>query len=308
MEHRAPASERPDSANCPSAATSETGWYVRSGAQPQRSDGGAQQVSRQSLERRLLKAVGKAVTEFELIAQGDKLLVGLSGGKDSYTLLVLLQALARRAPVDFEIVAVNLNPGYEGYRPDVVREFAERRGVVIHMLEAPIEALVAKHIAPGQAACPLCSRIRRGAFYTLANQIGATKLALGHHLDDALETLLMNLFYAGVLRGMPPKLERDEGPPAVIRPLCYALERDIAAYAAIEGFPVIPCASPHCAASDRRRQVIKRLLRELEAEHPDVKTQMRRALGNVQPEALFDASLRALARNGVGPGPAAPGE
>jgi tRNA 2-thiocytidine biosynthesis protein TtcA len=250
-----------------------------------------QSVARARLERRLLKAVGQAVHDFEMIAEGDRILVGLSGGKDSYTLLALLQQLQRRAPISFEIEAVNLDPGYSGYQPQVVRGFAESQAVKIHMLEAPIEQLVAKHIRPGQAACPLCSRIRRGSFYTLARQIGATKLALGHHLDDVIETVLMNMFYAGALRGMPPRLEREEGPPTVIRPLCYALERDIASYAELRQFPLIPCASEHCAASDRRRQVVKRLLADLEQEHPDLKTQMRRALANVHGDALFDLAL-----------------
>lgn len=246
------------------------------------------------LERKLLKAVGQAIDDFSLIEQGDRVLVGLSGGKDSCALLVLLQALQRRSPVRFELVAANLDPGYAGYQPEIVRAFAERWGVEVHMLQAPIEQLVAQHLEPGQAACPLCSRIRRGALYTLAKRIGANKLALGHHLDDVVETLLMNLFYAGALRGMPAKLVREEGPPQVIRPLCYALERDVAAYAQAQRFPVIPCASPHCAAEDRRRQVVKRLLNQLETEHPDIKTQMRRALGNVHRDALFDLSLLAL--------------
>ena len=249
------------------------------------------------LERRLLRCVGQAIEHFKLIEAGDVVLAALSGGKDSYAMLALLQQLQRRAPIAFELVAVNLDPGYQGYRAEIVKAFAEQRGVSIHMLQAPVERLVAEHIKPGQPACPLCSRMRRGAFYTLAERIGANKLALGHHLDDALETLLMNTFYAGALRAMPPRLEREDGPPTVIRPLCYALERDIAAYAELSAFPVIPCASPHCAAPDRRRQVIKRLLGDLEQEHPDLKTQMRRALGNVHANSLFD---RALLKSQVG--------
>ena len=244
------------------------------------------------MERRLLRSVGKAVGDFSLIQADDRILVGLSGGKDSYTLLRMLLLLQKRAPVAFELHAVNLDPGYAGYQPQVVRNWVEAQGVQIHMLEAPIERLVAEKIAPGQAACPLCSRIRRGSFYTLANKLGFNKLALGHHLDDALETLLLNLFYSGSLRAMPPLLRREEGPPSVIRPLCYVLERDIVAYAQAVNFPIIPCASPHCAAADRRRQVIKGLLSQLEQSHPDLKTQMRKALGNVDPKFLFDPTLR----------------
>jgi len=245
------------------------------------------------LERRLLTATGQAIGDFGLIEQGDRVLVGLSGGKDSYTLLAMLLLLQHKAPVRFEIEAVNLDPGYPGYRAGVVEDFAKQHGVCIHMLQAPIQQLVAEKLSPNQAACPLCSRIRRGAFYTLANRIGCNKLALGHHLDDVIETVLMNMFYAGALRGMPPLLQREEGPPIVIRPLCYALERDIAAYAQARAFPLIPCASPHCADADRRRQVIKRLLADLETTHPDIKTQMRKALANVHPEGLFDFALRA---------------
>lgn len=248
------------------------------------------------LERRLGRAVGQAVADFGMIAAGDRVLVALSGGKDSATLLELLLRLQRRAPVPFTLEAVNLDPGYADYQPEVVRRFAETQGVRIHLLQAPVEQLVAEKLAPGQAACPLCSRIRRGAFYTLARREGFTKLALGHHLDDLLETLLINLFYAGTLRAMAPALEPKDGPPTVIRPLCYALERDIAAYAQARALPVIPCASPHCAATDRRRQVIKRLLASLEAEHPDLKLKMRKALTNVQPATLLDPALLRLVR------------
>ncbi|MBK8479612.1 MAG: tRNA 2-thiocytidine(32) synthetase TtcA [Proteobacteria bacterium] len=248
------------------------------------------------LERKLARALGQAVADFGMITAGDRVLVALSGGKDSATLLELLLRLQRRAPIAFTLEAVNLDPGYADYQPEVVRRFAEERGVRIHLLRAPVEQLVAEKLAPGQAACPLCSRIRRGAFYTLARREGFTKLALGHHLDDLLETLLINLFYAGTLRAMAPALAPKDGPPTVIRPLCYALERDIAAYAAARQLAVIPCASPHCGASDRRRQVIKHLLATLEHDDPDLKQRMRKALANVQPASLLDPRLLRLAR------------
>jgi tRNA 2-thiocytidine biosynthesis protein TtcA len=253
-------------------------------------DAQATKKSGQALERRILKATGEAVADFSLIEDGDRILVGLSGGKDSYTLLHVLRLLQQRAPVKFELFAVNMNPGYADYQPEVVRQWAEEQGVEIHLLKASIEALVAEKIKPGQAACPLCSRIRRGAFYSLCQKEGFNKLALGHHLDDAVETLLINLLYAGVIRSMAPKLAREE-PPEVIRPLSYVLERDISAYCTEKNFPVIPCASPHCGASDRRRQVIKGILHELEKEHADIKTQMRRAMRNVDAASLFDIGL-----------------
>lgn len=243
------------------------------------------------LQRRLLKAAGKAIEDFELIADGDRILVGLSGGKDSYVLLLVLLELQKRAPIRFEIIGVNLDPGYETYRPEVVQRFAEERGVEMQMVQAPIRELIETKLAAGEIACPLCARMRRGTLYTTANRLGCNKLALGHHLDDALETLLMNLFYSGSLRAMPPRLVREDGPPEVIRPLCYALERDIAAYAQALAVPVIPCASPSCGTGDQRRQSMKRLLDQLEGEHADVRHQMRKALSNVDPRFLYDQNL-----------------
>ncbi|MBW2736759.1 MAG: tRNA 2-thiocytidine(32) synthetase TtcA [Deltaproteobacteria bacterium] len=245
------------------------------------------------LRRRLLKAMGQAIEDFTLIEADDRVLVGLSGGKDSYTLLLLLLELQRKAPVRFELVAANLDPGYDTYQPEVVQAFAKEQGVEIHMLKAPIREMIETKLAPGDVACPLCARIRRGTLYTLAKKIGANKLALGHHLDDALETLLMNLFYSGSLRSMPPKLVRDEGPPTVIRPLCYAMERDIAAFSVALELPTIPCASPSCGSDEGRRQVIKGVLAQLESEHPDLKHQARKALCNVDPRFLFDRELLA---------------
>lgn len=239
------------------------------------------------LERRLTRNAGQAIGDFGLIDEGDRVLVGLSGGKDSYTLLLILQLLQRRAPIRFEIEAANLDPGFDGYRTDVVARFAQQRGVPMHQIEAPVAQLIEEHIEEGKTPCPICARMRRGALYTLANRIGANKLALGHHLDDALETLLLNLFYAGSLRSMPPRLAREEGPPVVIRPLCYALERDIAAYAQAQAFPIVDEKGPACDKPDLRRQRIKALLSELEAEHGDLKTQMRKALGNVHHDALY---------------------
>ncbi|MCB9557017.1 MAG: tRNA 2-thiocytidine(32) synthetase TtcA [Deltaproteobacteria bacterium] len=241
----------------------------------------------QGTELRLItKEVGRAIGDFALIEDGDRVMVAVSGGKDSYALLHALLALKRRAPVDFAIEAVNLDPGYPGYQTRVVKDHVEDLGVKIHMLDAPIHQLVQEKIAPGQPACPLCSRIRRGTFYTLCQRLGFNKLALGHHLDDAVETLLMNMFYGGAMRAMPPILVRDEA-PAVIRPLCYVLERTISDYARAVELPVIPCASAHCADADRRRQVIKRHLTMLEADHPEIKNSVRRAMGNIDPRFLF---------------------
>ncbi|MFH1131098.1 MAG: tRNA 2-thiocytidine(32) synthetase TtcA [Pseudomonadota bacterium] len=245
----------------------------------------------QTLERKIRKAVGKAVGDFGLIERGDRILVCVSGGKDSYTLLHVLRLLQERAPIRFELQAVNLDPGYLGFQKEVVKEWVENNGVKIHMVDAPIREMVEEKFGPNTAGCPLCARIRRGVFYTLAKKIDCNKLALGHHLDDVIETLLLNLFYSGSMRAMPPLLRRNE-PPSVIRPLCYVTEKDITDFASVMGFPVFPCASEHCADSDQRRQVIKGILSGLEKTHPDLKNQMRHALGNIDPKFLWDVRLK----------------
>lgn len=242
------------------------------------------------IERKLLRATGRAIGDFGLIAEGDHILVGLSGGKDSYTLLVLLKKLQERAPIRFIVEGANVDPGFSGYRTDEIERFANNNGVKLHSVSAPIAQLIETHIEPEKPACPLCSRMRRGALYTLAQQIGANKLALGHHLDDVIETVLMNMLFAGTLRGMPPFLRRDEEGPDVIRPLCYALEQDIADYARASKFPIVQCPAPHCDCADNtgQRQTIKRLLNDLQITHKDIKTQMRKALGNVQHSTLLE--------------------
>ncbi len=247
----------------------------------------------QKIERRLLHDVGRAIADFRLIEDGDHILIGLSGGKDSNVLLVLLQKLARRAPIHFTLEAAHVDDGYVGDEVQSVRAFAQAQGIPFHATSAPIRSLVEAHLEKGEIACPLCARMRRGTLYTLAKRLECNKLALGHHLDDALETLLMNLFYAGSLRAMPPHLIRDEGPPEVIRPLCYALERDVATYAHALDLPILPCTCPNCGQGDQRRQAMKRLIDDLENQHSDVRTQMRKALGNVNGDALYDLRLNA---------------
>lgn len=245
---------------------------------------------RERYQKRLLKVAGQAIADYLMIADGDRILVALSGGKDSYVLLLILLELRRRAPVHFELIAANVDPGFVDYNPTPIQSFADQYGVALHLLAAPIQSLIEEQLDSGDLACPLCARMRRGVLYTFAKKMNCNKLALGHHFDDAAETLLMNLFYSGSLRSMPPRYIRDQGPPELIRPLAYALEDDISAYAATLDLPLVSCASPSCNSENQHRQRMKELLSQLAAAHPDIKTQMRKAIANADLRFLYDAS------------------
>ncbi|HET6439033.1 MAG TPA: tRNA 2-thiocytidine(32) synthetase TtcA, partial [Anaeromyxobacter sp.] len=221
------------------------------------------------LERRLLRATAEAVRDFDLIRAGDRILVAVSGGKDSYTLLHLLQRLRERAPVEFELVAVNLDQGQPGYPAQVVEGHFLAVGVSYRMIRRDTYSVVKRVVKEGKSTCAACSRFRRGILYDAAVELGCTKIALGHHRDDLIETLLLNALYAGSLKAMPPRLRSDDGRNVVIRPLCYADEADIAAFAAAMAFPVVPCDL--CGSQPNlRRKRVKALLAELSAEHPAV--------------------------------------
>ncbi len=247
------------------------------------------------LERRLLRATSEAVRDFDLVRDGDRILVAVSGGKDSYTLLHLLMRLRERAPVRFELVAVNLDQGQPGFPAHVLEGHFRAVGVPYRMLRKDTFSIVKRLVPDGKTTCSVCSRLRRGILYNAAVEMGCSKIALGHHRDDLVETLLMSALYAGALKSMPPRLRSDDGRNVVIRPMCYAAEEDIAAFAAAMRFPVVPCDLCGSQPNLRRRRV-KELLSDLSRENRAVKGNLLHALGKVVPSHLLDRRL--LARLG----------
>jgi tRNA 2-thiocytidine biosynthesis protein TtcA len=246
--------------------------------------------AREKLERRLLRATARAVEDFDLVREGDRILVAISGGKDSYTLLHLLMRLRERAPIDFELVAVNLDQGQPGFPAHVVEEHLRSVGVPYRMLRKDTYSIVKRLVPEGKTTCPVCSRLRRGILYNAAVELGCTKIALGHHRDDLIETLLMNALYAGSLKSMPPRLRSDDGRNVVIRPMCYVAEEDVAAFAAAMRFPIVPCDLCGSQPNLRRRRV-KELLAGLARENRAVKGNLLNALGAVVPSHLLDRAL-----------------
>lgn len=244
------------------------------------------------LERRLLGQVARASREFRLIEPGDRVMVAVSGGKDSLGLLHLLRRLQQRAPFGFSLVAVNLDQGQPGFPSEVLPEYFAREGYDYRVVREDTYSIVKEKVPAGRTACSLCSRLRRGVLYNVAVELGATKLALGHHRDDVLETLLLNLLYGGQLRAMPARLRSDDGRNVVIRPLVHCAERDLQAFADERAFPIIPCDI--CGSqANHRRLYVKRLLAELERENPKLRGNLYAALGNVRPTHLYDTALLA---------------
>ena len=250
----------------------------------------AQGTPDRKLEKRLLHQVGRAIQEFGLIEDRDRILVGVSGGKDSFTLLYLLQRLRERAPIRFDLVACNLDQGHPGFPAQRLEEYLRAQGCEVRMLREDTYSVVKRLTPEGATACAVCSRLRRGILYSAAAEMGCTKIALGHHRDDLIESLLLSMLFAGKIRTMPPKLRSDDGRNTVIRPLCFATEADIAAFAESAAFPIIPCDL--CGSQENlQRKRVKRLLTELEREHPGVRASVFAALGNVMPTHLLDARL-----------------
>ena len=242
------------------------------------------------LAKRLRRQVGEAIADFNLIGAGDRVMVCLSGGKDSYGLLEVLLQLQHRAPVDFEIIAVNLDQKQPGFPARVLPEYLGSRGVPFRIVEQDTYSVVKRVIPEGKTMCSLCSRLRRGILYRVAGELGATRIALGHHRDDILATFFLNLFHAGKLKAMPAKLVSDDGRHVVIRPLAYVREDDLAAYAQLKGFPIIPCTL--CGSQENlQRKVIRDLLRQWEKQHPGRVASILRALQDVRPSHLMDRKL-----------------
>jgi tRNA 2-thiocytidine biosynthesis protein TtcA len=245
------------------------------------------------LEARIAKKATKAITEFGLIEDGDRVMVGLSGGKDSWALIQILDVLRRRAPIDFSLVAVNVDSGYEGYQHDLVRQACADRGWEFHHVPTSIGDTIDTVLDADETPCSLCARLRRGVLYRMASELGATKIALGHHADDVVETLLLNAFFAGSLKAMPARLISDNRRHVVIRPLIYVWEEETRAYARASSLPVIGCCCPACGDLSLQRQRVKRLLMELEREHPDIKQSILKATGNVHLRHLLDVRAAA---------------
>lgn len=242
------------------------------------------------LEKKLLHQVGRAIEDFGLIEAGDRILVGVSGGKDSFTLLHLLQQLQRSAPIPFSLIACNLDQGHPGFPARQLEAHLRSTGVEVLMLREDTYSAVKRLVPEGKTACSVCSRLRRGILYGAAERQGCTKIALGHHRDDLIESLLLSMLFAGKIRSMPPRLRSDDGRNVVIRPLCYAAEADIAQFAGEKKFPIIPCDL--CGSQENlQRKRVKRLLDELERDHPGVRASLLGAMGNVMPEHLLDPRL-----------------
>jgi tRNA 2-thiocytidine biosynthesis protein TtcA len=247
------------------------------------------------LERRIARATGRAVADFKLIEEGDRILVAISGGKDSWALLRVLDKMRKRAPFRFELVAANIDQGYAGFRQDAIEDYVAARGYEYHMEYFNIAKLIEEKTAPGSTPCALCSRMRRGALYGLAEKHGCNKIALGHHLDDFIETALLNMLFVGRLAAMAPKLLSDDGKNVVIRPLVYVEEKEIRAYAQKMHFPIVCCQCPimcgETVHGDYKRRMLKKLIDELEVAIPGVRHSLIASLGNAQPSHLLDRDL-----------------
>src|SRR5687767_1613628 len=242
------------------------------------------------LAKRLRRQVGEAIADFGMIQAGDRVMVCLSGGKDSHAMLDVLLSLKDKAPVSFELIAVNLDQKQPGFPEHVLPEYLESRGVPFRIVEQDTYSIVKRVIPEGQTMCSLCSRLRRGVLYRVAGELGASKIALGHHRDDVLATFFLNLFHGGQLKAMPAKLASDDGKHVVIRPLAYVAEADLAAYAEARRFPIIPCTL--CGSQDNlQRKQVGEILREWQRRHPGRIESIVRALTEVRPSHLLDRKL-----------------
>ena len=266
-----------------------------------------QQYSLNKVAKRLQRNTGKAIADFNMIGEGERVMVCLSGGKDSFTLLDILVALQKRAPVNFELAAVNLDQKQPGFPAHVLPDFCRAEGIPFHVIEQDTYSVVKRVVPEGKTTCGLCSRLRRGALYEFAAKNGFTRIALGHHRDDIVETFFLNLFNGGRIKAMPPKLLSDDGRNVVIRPMAYCAEEDIRRYAEAREFPVIPCNL--CGSQPNlQRQAIKAMLTEWKRKHPGRVENIFRAMGHVSPSQLADRELFDFVNLGIDPGHAGKSE
>ncbi|MCW4149022.1 tRNA 2-thiocytidine(32) synthetase TtcA [Halomonas janggokensis] len=274
----------------PALATADATSSLSEAADTSESQDVRQKREFNKLQKRLRREAGNAIIDYRMIDEGDRVMVCLSGGKDSYTMLEMLLSLQRNAPVNFSLIAVNMDQKQPGFPEHVLPTYLEQRGVDYHILERDTYSVVKEKTPEGKTTCALCSRLRRGSLYGFAEEIGATKIALGHHREDILETLFLNMFFGGSLKSMPPKLLSDDGKNIVIRPLAYCKEADIAEYARLMAFPIIPCNL--CGSQpNMQRQVVKEMLAEWNKKHPGRLESMFKAVTNVAPSQLADRDL-----------------
>ncbi|MBC8017916.1 MAG: tRNA 2-thiocytidine(32) synthetase TtcA [Verrucomicrobia bacterium] len=253
---------------------------------------GLEDIRNLPLFRKLRHGVGRAIADFGLIAEGDRVAVAVSGGKDSYTMLLLLEELRRRAPVSFELIAINIDSGYPGYRTDIIEKFLREYGFSYKMVPTEHYAIIQEKRRPGSSYCSICARLKRGTLYAVARELGCNKLALGHHRDDFIETLLLNQFFVGSLKAMSASMLADNGETTVIRPLVYVAESDIISFSLQASLPVVCCCCPVCGTADQQRKRMKNLLHALEKDIPHIRNSMLKALSNVHPRHLLDGRLQ----------------
>ena len=243
------------------------------------------------LFHRIKRQVGKAIGDFNLITEGDRIAVGMSGGKDSYVLLYVLEALRKKAPVKFELIPINIDPGFPGYHTAVIKEYLQQQNLNCVMTKTDISQIIEKKLRPGSSYCAFCARLRRGTLYTQAERLQCNKIALGHHLDDFIETLLLNQFYSGTLAAMSAKHHSNDQKHIVIRPLVYVEEKTIQEFSSRQNFPLVCCSCPGAEANDQKRQQMKQLIKELSQSIPELRNSLISAIGNVQPDHLLDQQI-----------------
>ncbi len=245
----------------------------------------------QKLFNRIKRQTGKAIADFDLIEQGDRIAVGISGGKDSYTLLHILEALRKRAPVKFELIAINIDSGFPGYKTKLIEEHLQQHHFNYRMVVTGSYQIIEEKLRPGTSYCAFCARLRRGTLYAQAEKLNCNKIALGHHLDDFIETLLLNQFYGGTLAAMSAKLRADNGKHTVIRPFVYVEEKEIQEYSHLQKFPIVHCSCPVVGLTNQKRQQMKQLVNNLAKEIPEIRNSMINSIGNVQSRHLLDQKL-----------------